>query len=134
MATPFISKSIQNPQNSPYLDWIKFEEKQFEGRLKTKIEEWDLKIGRRIKFYDEANPDSWVLVTITSLPTFPDFGTAFDTLGSKLIPGRTRDEVISLYNSLFHYPDEVLEKGKPSKMIQDNGVVAIGFKIDTSRP
>jgi ASC-1-like (ASCH) protein len=109
---------------------IKSKEKMYEGRLVTKIDEWNLEGGSRIKFYDEDNVESWVLVEVTELLIFDSFGSAFAWLGSKLIPGETsKDEVIDLYNELFHYPDEELVKGKTSKMILDNGAMAIGFKI-----
>ncbi|QKF94837.1 PUA-like superfamily [Fadolivirus algeromassiliense] len=138
MEPPFLSKPIQNPKETPYLDWIKSEEKEFEGRLQTKIGEWGLKKGLRIKFYNQENPDSWVLIEVTDLPTFPDFGAAFDVLGSKLIPGKTREQVVALYNGLFHDPDEDVEtlnrKSEPSRMIQRHGVVAIGMKVITMRP
>ena len=133
----FIQKPIQNPEDNPYLDWIKSGEKQFEGRLKTKISEWKLDVGKEIKFFDQSNENSWVLCKITSLYIFSDFGTAFDELGSTLIPGKTRDEVIKLYNDLFHYSDEIIEEikeGDSSKMIQTNGVVAIGVEIISYEP
>jgi hypothetical protein len=124
-----IEKPIQNPKESPYLDWIKSGIKKFEGRLKSKIREWNLEIRKEIKFYDQDNPNSFVIVRITSLKVFSDFGVAFDALGDDLIPGRTREEVIELYNRLNHYPNEVLITGIPSRMIQENGVVTIGFEI-----
>ena len=34
-----------------------------------------------------------------------------------------------MYNDLFHYDDEILVDGVTSKMIKEEGVVAIGFKI-----
>ncbi|ARF11816.1 hypothetical protein Klosneuvirus_2_252 [Klosneuvirus KNV1] len=125
-----LSKEIQQP----YLDWIKSGEKVYEGRLKTKIEEWGLKIGRRIKFYDKENPDSWVLIDVTSLPTFADFGTAYDVLGSELIPHKTKNEVIKLYNDLFHNSDEKINDTEPSQMIKDKGVIAFGMRVITMRP
>lgn len=129
-------KSIKNFPNAPYLDWIKSGEKQYEGRLKSKINEWNLRVGRCIKFFDKDNTDSWVFSEIISLQTYTDFGTAFDTLGSKLIPGKTRDEVVKLYNSLYHYHNENIDElaNSPSKMITDNGVVIIGLRVITMRP
>ncbi len=124
-----LEKPIQNPKETPYLDWIKIGKKKFEGRLASKIREWELEIGKKIKFFDQNDPTSFVIVKITSLPVYSDFGVAFDALGDALIPGRTREEVVDLYNGLFHYPDEILEPGKPSRMIRDSTVVAIGFKI-----
>lgn len=125
-----LSKEIQQP----YLDWIKSGEKVYEGRLKTKIQEWGLKVGKRIKLYDKENQDSWVLIEVTSLQTYSDFGVAYDVLGSELIPYKTKKEVIKLYNDLFHNQDEKFSDNEPSQMIKDRGVVAIGMKVITMRP
>ena len=120
----FVDKhSIQNPSNSPFLDWIKNKDKMYEGRLKIKIKEWNLCIGKEIIFFDQLNPDSWAWVRVTSLHTFGDFGEAFDVLGSKLIPDRTRDQVVGLYDGLF---GEVA--------IKAHGVVVIGFELVDSSP
>jgi ASC-1-like (ASCH) protein len=122
-------KPIKNPADSPYFDWIKSGVKTYEGRLQNKIQEWNLKLGQKIKFYDQDNERSYVIVEVISLKLFFDFGSAFDALGSKLIPYSTREEVIDLYNCLFHYKHEQLQKAITSMMIQDYGVVAIGFRI-----
>jgi ASC-1-like (ASCH) protein len=127
--TIILRKPIQNRVNTPYLDRIKYGDKQFEGRLLTKFKEWKLMIGKQMIFYDQDHHDSWVLIKITSLLIFPDFGVAFDTLGSKLIPGKNKSEVITIYNDLFHYDIEKIIQGETSKMINDIGVVAIGFDI-----
>jgi len=130
----YIRKEIQNPAESPYLDRIKCGKKTYEGRLKTKISEWCLSVGNRIQFYDKENHDSYVLCEITSLETFSDFGEAFDLLGEKIIPNHSHEQVIKLYNGLFHYDDEIIENmNKSSQMIIDNGVVAIGVKVLTCR-
>jgi len=124
-----ISKPIQNNPDAPYLDWIKSGIKKYEGRLKSKIIEWDLSIGSHIKFYDQNNPKSWVEVIVTSLPTFNDFGEAHDRLGNQLLPV-PRSDVVALYNGLFHYPNENTTSNEfPSQMIIDNGAVAIGFDL-----
>ncbi len=130
----YIRKEIQNPVESPYLDWIKMGNKIYEGRLKIKISKWCLSVGSRIQFYDKKNQDSYVLCEITSLKIFNDFGEAFDLLGEELIPNNTREQVIKLYNELFHYDDEIIENiVDSSRMIIDNGVVAIGLKVLTWR-
>lgn len=125
----FIEKPIQNPKNSPYLDWIKSGKKKYEGRLKTKIKEWNLEIGMKIKFYDQNDKSSFVITEVISLLIFNDFGEAFDNLKGELIPEKSKEEVISLYNELFHYDDEVIEPGVISKMIKDIGVICIGLKV-----
>ena len=124
-----LRKEIQNPPESPYLDWIKSGTKQYEGRLKFKITEWDLYVGKIIEFYDRENPKSYALCEVISLKTFSDFGEAFDTLGEKLIPEHNREEVVQLYNNLFHYENEKFDKNSASWMIVENGVVAIGLKV-----
>lgn len=91
---------LEKPIQSPYLDWIKSGQKTFEGRLKSKIDEWNLKIGMKIKFYDQDNKSLYVIVKVTSLLIFSDFGEAYDNLKDKLIPFKSRDEVIDLYNGL----------------------------------
>lgn len=152
-----LMKPILNKCDAPYLEWIKSGIKQYEGRLQSKITDWDLSIDKfekvkfeKVKFekdkfekdkfkenkflilYDQDNPNNWVKCEITELLLFSDFGTAFDNLGDKLIPERSRNDVIHLYNKLFHYPDEYpneFNDGVTSKCIIDNGVVAIGLKI-----
>jgi len=112
-----------------YLSMIKEGTKKYEGRLADKIDEWNLYPGKLIKFYDPADPNSWVLVRVTDLLIFSDFGKAFDELGSDLIPNQTRNSVIKLYNNIYKYPNEKLIANKPSKMIQDKSVVAIKIKV-----
>lgn len=138
-----LSKPIRNSHQEPYLDWIRSGAKQYEGRLATKMDEWGLHVGQYIKFYAESDVGDHVVVKVTSLLIYPDFGSAFDELGEKLIPGGkvefylgsnktpqyNRTEVVDLYNNLFHYPDETLETGVPSKLILDTQVVAIGFEL-----
>jgi len=126
-----LSKPIKNKIENPYFDWIKDGSKTYEGRLKYKCNknEWDLYIGKKMYFYDEDNIDNKILVEIIDLPIFKNFGEAFDVLGYKLIPNRSKREVINMYNDLFHYDNEILVDGVTSKMINKEGVVAVGFKI-----
>lgn len=135
MQSTLCVKPIQNKSDAQYLRWIMEGIKKYEGRLKTKISEteWGLFIGKEIKFFDMDYPDRWVIIKVSELLIFSNFGEAFDALGEKLIPYRTKNEVIDMYNKLFHYPDESLdilsENHMSSKMIMDNGVVAIGLSI-----
>jgi ASC-1-like (ASCH) protein len=126
-----LSKPIRNKPENCYFDWIKDGSKTYEGRLKCKCKksEWNLYIGKKIHFYDEDNPADGLLVEVIELPIFKNFGEAFDVFGSNLIPDRSKREVINMYNELFHYEDEILYGGITSKMIDKEGVVAIGFKI-----
>lgn len=134
-----LCKSIQNREYK-YLDAIKYgyvtddnilQYKRYEGRLRSKIgkTEWDLFIGKYIKFYDEDDINSWVLVEVTDLLVSDNFGNAYDALGYELIPGSNKRDVINMYNKLFHYTDEILIDGQTSQMISDVGVVAIGFIV-----
>ena len=132
MQNQILEKSIQNHQSTPFLDWIDEGLKKYEGRLKTKIQEWSLHPQKLMIF---TNNKKSVLVEITSLPTFADFGEAYEKLGSLLIPGKlTKEEVIDLYNGFFHHPDEKLIPGLTSQMIKDHGVVAIGVRPIATTP
>lgn len=124
-----LAKSIQNHPDAPCLDWLKSEVKVYEGRLFTKIKEWNLFVGKRMKFFDQDNAGSYIICEITGLLEFRDFATAFDTLGDKLVPGKTKSEVIDMYNKFFRHSTEILVPEITSKMILDAGVVAIGLKI-----
>lgn len=115
----YLVKEILNDDDDPYLKWIKSGVKKYEGRLKSKIKEWDLYIGKRIKFVDSNDKNNWALVEVISLPTFANFGDAYDSLGEQLIPYRTRDEVVDMYYKIF----------KSNELINKSGVVAIGFKL-----
>lgn len=103
-----------------YLDWIKSGKKTYEGRLKIKIGEWGLHIGQYIKFVsnDSYGDNAYVIVQITELLIYPNFGAAFDELGEKLIPDKTREEVVELYDKLYS-----------RDAINHFGVVAIGIKV-----
>ncbi len=125
-----LSKPIQNPENTPYLDWIKSGIKTYEGRLLCNITKWELRVGNLIKFYDQDNSESYVICEITELSEFKDFGTAHDVLGHKLIPNHTRNEVIVMYNKLFDRENcAQLADGTTSEKISEVGVVAIGIKV-----
>lgn len=120
--------SIQNQNENPYLDWIKSGTKTYEGRTLNKIKDWGLFVGKQIKFFDKKNIDSYVICEVTELLHFDDFGQAFDALGEKLIPNRTRNEVIRLYNG-FYEPNNKYEDGITSDFIKGLKVVAIGVKV-----
>jgi hypothetical protein len=129
LLSPMEEKEIQNRPDCPSLDLIKCEKKIYEGRLKCKIDEWKLLVGKQIKFYDKDNSQSYVICEVTSLVCFNDFGMAFDALGDKLMPFKTRIEVIDLYNKLFDDSDKKLFNETTFEMIQRIGVVAIGLKV-----
>ena len=103
--------------------------KTYEGRLKCKIEDWKLYVGKQIRFYDQHNPSDGIVIEVTELLIFDDFAEAFDELGSSLKPNKNRRQAINMYNKLFHYDNELLYDGVTSEMINKEGAVAIGFKI-----
>lgn len=124
-----LTKAIKNPNETPYLDWIKSGVKCYEGRLFEKIVDWNLNVGGKIMFYDENNDDSYVACEITELLIYKDFGCAYDALGDMLIPNSNKDDVITLYNKLFDPNYENLSVGESSSIIKRHGVVCIGIKI-----
>ena len=101
--------------NSPiqWLNMIAHKEKTYELRLASKINDWDLFVGKRIIFYDDYE----IIVSITSLTIYNSVEEAFNHLGSKLVSirGITKDEVLNLYKNI--YGDKI-----------SNRVVAIGIK------
>lgn len=115
-----LTKDIQNPANTPFFDWVKAGRKTYEGRLGDKIKIWNLNIGGIIKFYEKGNIDNWVIVKITNLFTFKDFGMAYDFLGVQLMPELTREQVVEVYKEVFKNSLGTLKK---------HGVVAIGIEI-----
>src|SRR3989344_9362955 len=125
-----LSKPISN-NPWPCLRWIQQEEKTFEGRLRPKVIEWGLSVGTIMHFFDLTDPHSWVICRVTTLLEFKDFGEAFDALGSSLIPGHTKEEVIRLYNIFQKAEDEDLDilGSTPCRAIRENGVVAIGILV-----
>lgn len=78
-----------------------------------------------------SHNEETVTVIITELLLFEVFGQAYDVLGDKLIPGSNRNEVITLYNNLFHYQGEdvTILNNNTSRMISEQGVVAIGIRV-----
>jgi ASC-1-like (ASCH) protein len=124
--------SLSKELIEPYLGWIKTGQKKYEGRLMTKVYEWNLFPGFKIHFYDPLNNESWVDVEVVNLHLLDDFGSAYDMFGDELISNSDRNSVITLYNDLYHYSGEVMSefwKGEVSKMIKDNRVVAIEVRV-----
>lgn len=108
--------NIQNPINTPWLDWIDVGLKKYEGRLNR--EKWALmQVGDLIEFVDQNGKR--VLTYITNLKYYRDFVKAYDDLGSLLVPKEniTSIEVAELYSKYFADSD-----------IQKYGVVAIGVE------
>lgn len=118
---------LNKPIKNPYLDWIKSGEKVYEGRLYSKIKEWNLDVGMKIKFYDENNANSYVICKVVELLPFDDFGKAYDVLQNKLIPNNNKNGVITLYNKIFD--NDNFDDGVSSPKILNVGVVAIGIMV-----
>lgn len=127
-AGKILVKSINNPADTPYLDWIKSGIKTFEGRLKTRVVDWDLHTGRIIKFVDTNDASSYAIVYVTHWHTFTDFGAAFDSLGESLIPFHDRTQVIAMYNKIFEPENTHVDNVTCDTILRD-GVAAIGFKL-----
>lgn len=116
-----LRKPIRNPPDTPWLTWILEGKKKYEGRLSTKIVEWDLYIGKEAIFECGSLKAH---ARITSLLRYDSFGHAFDTLGSELVPidGITRVEVEDLYRRYYSRED-----------VEKHGVVAIGIVVIKSQ-
>lgn len=101
-----IRKSLQNPPESPWFDWICEGKKKFEGRLKK--DDWaSLSINDHVTF---VCPEGRELITrVLDLPTFDTFGDAFDALGSELVPvpGVDTADVINIYGKYYKNEDVV---------------------------
>ncbi len=119
-------RHIQNPPETPYLDWIASGLKTYEGRLAVKIVEWDLYVGKELVFGDGKTT---VHVSVTSLLLFEDFGEAYDALGQALIPGGfTRQQVVDMYQRFYPTPTSVVSSDSTRRRFAPK-VVAIGIKV-----
>jgi len=113
---------IQNPKDTPWLNWIKDGIKKYEGRVPKPTGIWSkIQIGDYITF--SSSDGQTVKTQITKIKKFHDFGEAFQTLGSKLVPVKniTVEEVKKLYKRYF-----------PNEVITQYGVIAIKLKIINS--
>lgn len=111
-------RSIQNPKNTPWLDWIIQGIKTYEGRL-NKGEFSNLNINDIIFFVDKKT-NKQIKTIVTNLKYYDNFEDAFNNLGEKLVPVKniTSSEVKKLYSRYFTDDD-----------IQKYGVVAIGISV-----
>jgi ASC-1-like (ASCH) protein len=112
-----------------YFDLVRAGRKTYEGRLRNKIQEWNLDVGQKISFCDAANPERKLECRIVELRIFDTFGEAYELLGDCLLPESNVVDCINTYNKFYHYEGELLDYGKTSKMIRDIGVVAIGLQL-----
>ena len=100
--------------------------KRYEGRLTSKIIEWQLEVGKKILFYSRGKK---VLCVVTEILLFQDFGEAYDALGDALMPGMTRRKVVEMYNSFWIQPREQCDEQLPCLAVRLDGVVCIGIRI-----
>ena len=110
-------RSIQNPPESPWLDWIESGKKIYEGRLNRRF--WrKIKPGDIIVWNDGRGKK--VKTVVTHILKFPSFVEAYKKLGSQLVPvgGVTESKVAQLYHKYF-----------TSDEIKKFGVVAIGIQV-----
>lgn len=114
---PKIRKSLQNPPESPWFDWICDGTKRFEGRLWK--DDWAaLSVGDIISFVCPLKRE--LICRVVSLPRFESFGAAFDALGSALVPvpGVSTADVVKIYGQ--YYKDED---------VSQYGVVAVEVEV-----
>lgn len=110
---PKFKKSLQNPPESPWFDWIANGTKRYEGRLWK--DDWStLKADDIIVFICPMKRE--LTCRVKSTPRFESFGAAFDALGSALVPvpGVSIADVVKIYGQ--YYKDEY---------VSQYGVVAI---------
>ena len=96
-------KNIKNERNTPWLDWIRSGIKTYEGRLYK--DDWiNMNIGDIIIFTDGIR---LVKVKILCFRFFEDFESAFDMLGTRLVPigNCTREQVGIFYSNYFTKQD-----------------------------
>lgn len=109
-------KSLQNPPQSPWFDWIQGGVKRYEGRL-FKGDWAALKTGDTIVFVCPLNRE--LSCTVVGLLRFSSFREAFEVLGSELvpIPGVNSEQVASIYREFYSDAE-----------VEQYGVVAV--KVD----
>lgn len=110
---PKFRKSLQNPPESPWFDWICEGRKRFEGRLWK--DDWAaLVVGDIIAFVCPQKRE--LTCRVIGLPRFESFGAAFDELGSALVPvpGVNTADVVKIYGQYYKDGD-----------VRQYGVVAI---------
>lgn len=110
---PKIRKSLQNPPESPWFDWICDGTKRYEGRLWK--DDWaSLAVGDIISFVCPMKRE--LVCRVVSLPRFESFGAAFDALGPALvpIPGVNTADVVKTHGQYYNDED-----------VRQYGVVAV---------
>lgn len=110
-------KNIENPGDTPWLDWIESGIKKYEGRIYRG--DWvEMKVGDTIVF---TCGDKQVKTIVTELLQFANFGVAYYHLRKDLVPldGINILGVVEIYSKIPGYTFEEIRK---------HGVVAVGLK------
>jgi len=111
--------SIQNPPETPWLDWIQRGTKTYEGRLNRGLFK-KISIGDILIFYNKNDYSREVRTIVTDLKYYDNFGAAFADLGSALVPLADIDEAqVNKFYLQYFSPDD----------IKQHGVIAIGIKV-----
>ena len=95
---------------------IKKKTQLYLGVSGDKIDEWHIFKGKILVFVDKSKPTDWVIVRITSLKLFDDFGKMYDIYGELMLPNKTKRNAVDMYCSM--YPN-----------LKYHGALAIGFEI-----
>lgn len=106
-SVPKLIKSLQNPPESPWYDWIHAGVKRYEGRLWK--DDWaSLEVNDIIVFVCPAKRE--LTCRVLSTTRFESFGSAFDKFGSALVPivGVNTADVVQIYGQ--YYKDEDVSK------------------------
>jgi len=108
---------VSNSGEIRWLDEILSGRKVYEGRLATKIQEWDLDVGKQLIFYDDYE----IRVEVTDLKFYPNFVEAYHNLKSKLVPSEGQKWSDEKIRSFYHFYSD--------KDVKKCGVVAIGVRL-----
>lgn len=112
-------KAIDNPEGSPWLDWIEAGTKIYEGRLYYK--DWiQVRPGDIIIFYDGAKKEHKVEIVVTDLRRHTTFVLAFREFRDKLvpIPNVSANDVADFYYKYF-----------TAKDIRKYGTLIVGMQV-----
>lgn len=112
--------TLEKPIGRRYLDLIISGEKTYEGRSGDKLHDWNLSIGKHIRFYDRESAH-WVAVVVTNLWSFETLEAAFSVFGNELLPGYSYHDFVSTYRGIY-------QNGELDRF----GFLAIGFDVVSS--
>jgi len=117
-------KAIDNPEGSPWFDWIRDGKKTYEGRLYYK--DWkQVRLGDTIVFYYGANK---VETIVTDLRRHTNFVLAYWEFGDKLVPRLNVKLNVKLNVSASDVAD-FYYKYFTAKDIRKYGTVIVGIRV-----